>query len=126
MTASTIVSGSRRQCPQCRVTLTKYDWSRLWWMSSVMTGRLVQPCPECGARLRLSSMALLSTTSAIGLIATAVLYMLYPVLPLLAIAVVLLLLMLFSMLATRLETAPSSPRIPTEAVPPPRNEPPRG
>ena len=118
--------GNRRQCPECRVTLTRYEWSRLWWMSSVMSGRLVQPCSECGARLRLSAMVLLSTTSAIGLIATAVLYVFNPVTPLLAIALVLLALMLFSMMATRIETAPVMPRgVPVEAVPPPRNEPPR-
>jgi hypothetical protein len=120
------LTGNRRQCPECRVTLTRYEWSRLWWMSSVMSGRLVQPCSECGARLRLSSMALLSTTCAIGLIGTALLYLFNPVNMLLVIALVLLGLMLFSMMATRLETAPSIPRgIPAEAIPPPRNEPPR-
>ena len=56
--------GNRRQCPECRVTLTRYEWSKLWWMSSMMSGRLVQPCPDCGARLRMSAMVLLSTTSA--------------------------------------------------------------
>jgi len=118
--------GNRRQCPECRVTLTRYEWSRLWWMSSMMSGRLVQPCTECGAQLRLSSMALLSTTCAIGLIGTALLYVFNPVNMLLAIALVLLGLMLFAMMATRIELSPSTPRgIPAEAVPPPRNEPPR-
>ena len=117
---------NRRQCPECRVTMTRYEWSKLWWMSSVMSGRLVQPCPECGARLRLSAMVLLSTTCALGLLGTAGLYIFNPVTPLLAIALVLLGLMLFSMMATRIETAPSTPRgIPVEAVPPPRNEHPR-
>lgn len=115
--------GNRRQCPECRVTLTKYEWSRLWWMSSMMSGRLVQPCSECGAQLRLSAMVLLATTSALGLIGTAVIYVFYPVAYLLAIALVLLALMLFAMMSTRLETAPRG--IPAEAVPPPRNEPPR-
>jgi hypothetical protein len=119
------VTGNRRQCPECRVTLTRYEWSRLWWMSSVMSGRLVQPCSECGARLRLSAMVLLSTTSALGLIATAVMYMFNPVTPLLAIALLLLGLMLFSMMSTRLETAPGRGAVSLEAVPPPRNEPPR-
>ena len=119
------VATNRRQCPECRVTLTRYEWSRLWWMSSVMSGRLVQPCSECGARLRLSAMVLLSTTSAVGLIGTAVMYLLNPVTPLLAIALVLLGLMLFSMMSTRLETAPARPTVSIEAVPPPRNEPPR-
>ena len=119
------VTGNRRQCPECRVTLTRYEWSRLWWMSSVMSGRLVQPCSECGARLRLSAMVLLSTTSALGLIATSVVYIFNPFTPLLAIALVLLGLMLFSMMSTRLETAPSRGAVSLEAVPPPRNEPPR-
>jgi hypothetical protein len=117
--------GNRRQCPECRVTLTRYEWSRLWWMSSVMSGRLVQPCPDCGARLRMSAMVLLSTTSAIGLIVTAAAYLYNPFTPLLAIALLLLALALFSMMSTRLESAPATRRIPVEAVPPPRNEHPR-
>lgn len=117
--------GNRRQCPECRVTLTRYEWSRLWWMSSVMSGRLVQPCSECGARLRLSAMALLTTTSALGLIGTALVYLFYPVMVLLWIALVPLALMLFAMMSTRLETAPSTHRVSMDAVPPPRSEPPR-
>lgn len=120
-------TGNRRQCPECSVTLTKYEWSRLWWMSSVLSGRLVQPCSECGARLRLSAMVLLSTTCALGLIGTAGLYIFNPVSPLLVIALVLLGLMLFSMMSSRLELAPATPRgVPVEAVPPPRHEHPRG
>ena len=118
--------GNRRQCPECRVTLTRYEWSKLWWMSSMMSGRLVQPCPDCGARLRMSAMVLLSTTSAIGLLVTAVTYFYNPMTPLLVIALVLLGLVLFSMMSTRLESAPAAPRgIPMEAIPPPRNEHPR-
>ena len=118
--------GNRRQCPECRVTLTRYEWSKLWWMSSMMSGRLVHPCPDCGARLRMSAMVLLSTLSAIGLIVTAVTYIFNPVTPLLVIALVLLGLSLFSMMLTRLETAPATARrLPVEAVPPPRNEHPR-
>jgi hypothetical protein len=118
--------GNRRQCPECRVTLTRYEWSRLWWMSSMMSGRLVQPCPDCGARLRMSAMVLLSTTSAIGLLVTAVTYVYNPMMPLLAIALLLLGLILFSMMSTRLETAPATPRgVMVQAIPPPRNEPPR-
>ena len=118
--------GNRRQCPECRVTLTRYEWSKLWWMSSMMSGRLVQPCPDCGARLRMSAMVLLSTTSAIGLIVTAATYVYNPMTPLLVIALVLLGLVLFSMMSTRLESAPAAPRgIPMEAIPPPRNEHPR-
>ena len=117
---------NRRQCPECHVTLTRYEWSKLWWMSSMMSGRLVQPCPDCGARLRMSAMVLLSSMSAIGLIVTAVAYLYNPITPLLAIALVLLALMLFSMMSTRLETAPVTPRgVPAAAVPPARNEHPR-
>lgn len=127
---SAVSVGNRRECPECRVRLTRYEWSRLWWMSSGMSGRLVQPCTECGARLRLSSMALLSTLSALGLIGTSITYIFYPVSRLLVIALVLLLLLLIAMMATRLETVPggsaSGPRkVPDDAVPPPRNEPPR-
>jgi hypothetical protein len=118
--------GNRRQCPECHVTLTRYEWSKLWWMSSMMSGRLVQPCPDCGARLRMSAMVLLSTTSSMGLIITALAYVLNPMTMLLGIALVLLALMLFSMMSTRLESAPAAPRgIPVAAVPPPRNEHPR-
>ena len=111
---------NRRQCPDCSVTLTRYEWSRLWWMSSWMSGRLVQPCTECGARLRLSSMALLSTISAVGLIGTSMMYLVYRETTLLYIALVLTLLMLVAMLSTRLEKVPSS--LPMEAVPPPREQ----
>jgi hypothetical protein len=118
--------GIRRQCPECRVTLTRYEWSKLWWMSSMMSGRLVQPCPDCGARLRMSAMVLLSTTSAIGLIVTAAAYVYNPFMPLLAIALLLVGLILFSMMSTRLETVPSTPRgVPVQGIPPPRNEHPR-
>jgi len=118
--------GNRRQCPECRVTLTRYEWSKLWWMSSMMSGRLVQPCPDCGARLRMSAMVLLSTTSAIGLIVTAIAYVYNPLMPLLAIALLLLGLTLFAMMSTRLEAAPAAPRgVPVHGIPPPRNEHPR-
>ena len=111
--------GNRRQCPDCSVTLTRYEWSRLWWMSSMMSGRLVQPCTECGARLRLSAMALLSTISALGLIGTSILYLVYRDSTLLYIALVLTLLMLVAMLSTRLEKVPSA--MLAESVPqPPR------
>ena len=120
----TPVGRTRRQCPECQVTLTRYEWSRLWWMSSMMSGRLVQPCHECGAQLRLSSMALLSTVSAIGLITTALLYIFYQQNLLLWIALLLLLLLLVSMLATRLEAVPSVKPV-THVAPPSRDEHPR-
>ena len=74
----------------------------------------MQPCSECGARLRLSSMALLSTISALGLIGVSVMYLVYREKVLLYIALVLTLLMLVAMLSTRLEKAPSA--LPAEAV----------
>ena len=89
-----------------------------------MSGRLVQPCTECGARLKLSAMALLTTLSALGLIATSVIYLFYQDNYLLWIALVFLLLMLIAMLATRLEAVPQA-SVPKDAVPPPRNEHPR-
>jgi hypothetical protein len=92
-------------------------------MSARMSGRLVQPCSECGARLRLSSMAVLSTMSALGLIGTALAYVFYPHSAMLIIALVFLLLILIASWATRIEAAPGLP--PADAVPPPRKEPPR-
>ena len=121
----TPLASNRRQCPNCQVTLTRYEWSRLWWMAAKMSGRLVQPCTECGARLRLSSMALLTSISAFGLIATSGIYVFYQDNYLLWIALVFLLLMLIAMMATRLEAVPAN-TIPKDAVPPPRNEAPRG
>jgi hypothetical protein len=96
-----------RQCPECRVKLTRYEWSKLWWMSGLMSGRLVQPCSECGARLRMSSMALVSSAAAIGLIITAILYLVYQENVLLFIALPLLLVILIAMMATRIEAVPS-------------------
>ena len=100
---------NNRQCPECGVKLTRYQWSKLWWMSGVMSGRLVQPCVECGAKLRMSSMALVSSTAALGLIVTAVLLFVYPALNtyLYFVALALLLIILVAMLATRIESIPS-------------------
>ena len=106
------------------MTLSRYEWSRLWWMSSLMSGRLVQPCHECGARLRLSSMALLSTVSALGLIVSAVLSFLYQQVALLVTALVLLILLLISMMRTRLESVPRT-KSAAPVAPPPRDEHPR-
>src|SRR3954471_18599332 len=97
-----------RQCPECGIKLTRYEWSKLWWMSGLMSGRLVQPCMECGARLRMSSMALVSSAAALGLIITAVLYLVYQENWLLFIALPLLLLILVAMMATRIEAVPSA------------------
>src|SRR5262245_35763118 len=101
-------SRSNRQCPECGVRLTRYEWSKLWWMSAGMSGRLVQPCAECGVKLRLSSMALVSSLCALGLIITAVTYIFYQTAVLLFIALALLLIILIAMLATRVEAAPAT------------------
>lgn len=97
---------SNRQCPECGVKLTRYEWSKLWWMSSGMSGRLVQPCHECGTKLRLSSMALVSAIASLGLIIVAVTYIFYPASVLLFIALGLLLVILVAMMATRVESIP--------------------
>ena len=105
----TVAQGRRiRECPQCGVKLTRYEWSKLWWMSGLMSGRLVQPCAECGTRLRMSSMTLVSSTAAIGLIVTSALYFFYQDSVLLLIALALLLVMLVAMLGTRIEALPKT------------------
>ena len=110
------VSATKRQCPECGVKLTRPQWSKLWWMSGMMSGRLVQPCAECGAKLRMSSMALVSSLAAAGLIGVAVLYIFYPQANLLFVALTLLLVIFISMLVTRIETVPS-PIAPLEPPP---------
>jgi hypothetical protein len=100
---------TKRQCPKCSVTLTKYEWSRLWWMSSVLSGRLVQPCSECGTKLRLSSMTLVTSAGALGLIGTSVSLFFYRSPVLLIVALVCAVVILFGVLGTRLEVAPQIP-----------------
>jgi hypothetical protein len=109
---------SHRQCPECGVKLTRYEWSKLWWMSSGMSGRLVQPCSECGAKLRLSSMALIAGLSSVGLIVTALTYVFYPTSVLLFIAVALLLVILVAMMVTRVETIRPSATATIDPKPP--------
>ena len=96
----------KRECPNCHITLTRYQWSKLWWMSSLMSGRLVQPCAECGAKLRLSSMTLVASTAAIGLIGSAILYLMYQNSVLLFVSLGLLLVILLASMATRIEVLP--------------------
>ena len=103
------VSATRRQCPECGVKLTRPQWSKLWWMSGMMSGRLVQPCTECGAKLRMSSMALVSSLASAGLIGVAAIYIFYPTKPLLFAALTLLLVIFVAMLITRIESVPSPP-----------------
>ena len=106
---------NRRQCPDCGVKLTRYEWSRLWWMSGMMSGRLVQPCHECGAKLRMSSMAVASVISSLGIIAVAIMYAIYRTPYFLLIALTLLLVLFIAMLVTRIEIVPS----PTASIEPP-------
>jgi hypothetical protein len=108
---------NKRECPECHVTLTRYQWSRLWWMSSLMSGRLVQPCAECGAKLRLSAMTLVSSAAAIGLIGAAVAYLFYPSTVLLLAAMALLLVILAAMATTRVEVMPKIPLTDIGALP---------
>jgi len=103
----TAAGTNRRQCPECGVKLTRYEWSKLWWMSGMMSGRLVQPCHECGAKLRMSSMALVSGISSVGIIGVAIMYAVYQTPILLFIALTLLLVLFTAMFVTRLEIAPS-------------------
>lgn len=107
------MAGVRKQCPNCQVTLTRFQWSKLWFMSSVLSGRLIQPCAECGTLLRLSSMTLLTSLGAMGLLVTAVgLFMSYT--PwLLIIALIFTLIILTGVMGTRVETAPSSSAAPS-------------
>lgn len=109
------IAATRRQCPECGVKLTRPQWSKLWWMSGMMSGRLVQPCAECGAKLRMSSMALVSSLASAGLIGVAVLYIFYPITNLLFAALTLLLVIFIAMLVTRIETVPST----TASIEPP-------
>jgi len=100
---------TKRQCPNCNVTLTRYEWSRLWWMSSMMSGRLVQPCSECGTKLRLSSMTLVTGFAALGLIGSSVAVFLTRQPLLLFASLVFAIVILVGVLMTRVETAPEPP-----------------
>jgi hypothetical protein len=97
------VNQSKRDCPQCKVTLTKYEWSRLWWMSAGMSGRLVQPCPECGALLRLSGMRLLSALGALGLLISSITLAVSRSEEMLFVALLFAILIFVGVLATRVE-----------------------
>src|SRR5262245_64269752 len=94
----------RRHCPTCHVTLTKFGASRLWWMSSMLSGRLVQPCAECGTLLRLSSMMLVTMLSLVGLVVTSIALIVtrYPLL--LIIAIICAVMTLVGALGTKVET----------------------
>jgi hypothetical protein len=94
----------RKQCPNCKVTLTQFKWSKLWWMSSMLSGRLVQPCAECGTLLRLSSMTLATALASFGLVVTSVALIVtrYPMFLIVALACAVL--TLVGALGTRVES----------------------
>ena len=93
----------KERCPSCNVTLTRYEWSRLWFLASGMSGRLVQPCSACGTLLRLSAMRIFTGLGALGLIASSIVrVMTQSELPLF-IALVCAVLILVGMIGTRVE-----------------------
>lgn len=100
----------KKHCPKCNVTLTQFSWSRLWWMSSMLSGRLVQPCAECGTLLRFSSMLLVSALASVGLVVASVALIVtkYPML--FIVALVCAVLILVGGLAGTAAAASSSPR----------------
>ncbi len=93
----------KKQCPECKVTLTRYQWSRLWWVSSGMSGRLVQPCPTCGALLRLSAMRLCTVLGAVGLLLSSAALSVSRSDSLLIVALVFSILIFVGMISTRVE-----------------------
>ena len=101
----------RRECPECHVTLSRYEWSRLWWVSSGFSGRLVQPCAECGTMLRLSAMRLISLFGALGLTASSVALLTIGSPAILIGALVCALVMLGGVMGTRVEKAAPLERI---------------
>lgn len=98
------MSATRKQCPECKVTLTRYEWSRLWWLTSGLSGRLVQPCSECGALLRLSAMRVLTVLGAIGLLGSSIARFVNESDELLILALGCSILTLVGVLSTRVET----------------------
>jgi len=94
----------KKHCPNCRVTLTQFTWSKFWWMSSVLSGRLVQPCAECGTLLRVSSMMLVTALAVVGLVVTSVALIVTKHPMLLILALVCAVLVLVGLLATRVES----------------------
>ena len=99
-----MVNPIKRQCPECEVTLTRYEWSRLWWLSPGMSGRLVQPCSGCGTMLRLSAMRAFTALGALGLLASSIARFTSDSLVLLALALVCAILILVGLVSTRIET----------------------
>jgi hypothetical protein len=99
----------KKRCPNCKVTLTQFAWSRFWWMSSVLSGRLVQPCAECGTLLRVSSMMLLTAVASVGLVVASIGLIVTKISMLLILVLVCAVLVLVGLLATRVESASDPP-----------------
>jgi len=99
----TPVNFMRRECPECHVTLARYGWSQLWWLSTAMSGRLVHPCSGCGRLLRLSAMHTLTFVGALGLIASSIARFTTESGVMLAVALVCAVLILIGSVSTRVE-----------------------
>jgi hypothetical protein len=102
--AEELVNPMKQQCPECNVKLTRYQWSQLWWVSSGMSGRLVQPCSACGALLRLSAMRIFTFVGALGLLATSLALSVNHSETLLIVALVFSVLVFVGVVTTRVET----------------------
>ena len=109
-----MVGTTKKQCPVCNVTLTRFERSRLWWVSSGMSGRLVHPCPACGSLLHLSSMRLLTTLGALGLIGTSIARIGNESLGLLLLALVFAVCILVGMVSTRVEAIRQLTEVPAK------------
>jgi hypothetical protein len=97
------VNPIKQRCPSCNVTLTRYEWSRLWFLASGMSGRLVQPCAACGTLLRLSAMRMFTALGAVGLIASSILRAMTETELPLFLALLCAVLILVGMIGTRVE-----------------------
>jgi hypothetical protein len=69
-----------------------------------MSGRLVQPCSECGALLRLSAMRIFTFVGALGLLATSLALSVNRSESLLIVALVFSVLVFVGVVTTRVET----------------------
>jgi hypothetical protein len=93
----------KRECPECNVTLTRFEKSRLWWLSASMSGRLVQPCSGCGRLLRLSAMHAFTAIGSLGLIALSIARVATDSQVVLVLALVCAVMIFVGMVSTRLE-----------------------
>ena len=98
-----LVRRMKRECPECNVTLTRFEKSRLWWLSASMSGRLVQPCSGCGRLLRLSAMHAFTAIGSLGLIALSIARVATDSNVVLALALVCAVMILVGLVSTRVE-----------------------